>query len=85
MIRQLATDLTCGNDLKVSLSKVISAAIAFSTIVWVSFIVVKTHALPNLTDAAAFILAGATYHVGGKYLASKEPPSNGNTKEAPKA
>ena len=82
MIRKLGTDLLCSGDasegVKINLSKVISASIAFSTLVWVSYIVFKTHSLPNLTDAAAFIVAGATYHLGGKYLASKEPPPNGN-------
>ena len=87
MLRKLGTDLLCNgsNDgIQISLSKVISASIAFSTLIWVSYIVFKTHALPNLTDAAAFVVAGASYHLGGKYLASKEPPVNGNPPEVKK-
>jgi hypothetical protein len=41
-----------------SASRVLSGMVVLSTIVWVSYLVIKTTALPDLTSAAIYVGAG---------------------------
>ena len=52
-----------------SYSRCASAAITLSVIGWISHVVFKTHAIPDLTGPSAFITAG----VGSHYLVNKAP------------
>jgi hypothetical protein len=41
-----------------SASRVLGGAVVASTIVWVSYLVLRTHVLPDLTSAALFVGSG---------------------------
>ena len=41
-----------------SASRVLGGAVVASTIVWVSYLVIRTHVLPDLTSAALFVGSG---------------------------
>jgi hypothetical protein len=67
-----------------SYARVISGFIAFMVCVWVSYIVYKTTALPDLSGAA--LLTGAAYglnQVKGVVTAFKAPNGNGTPPPTP--
>lgn len=43
-----------------SFSRIIGAAVVVFTLGWVTYIVVKTSTLPNLTDASIFLASGSS-------------------------
>jgi hypothetical protein len=47
-----------------SYSRIASGVIVLATLGWVSHVVFKTHALPDLTGALAFMTGGVTAHYG---------------------
>lgn len=47
-----------------SYSRCASGALVLATIVWVSHVVLKTHALPDLTGPSAFIVTSVGTHYG---------------------
>lgn len=49
-----------------SYSRMMGAFIAFATIGWITFIVITTHAMPNMTDCAVFIASGSSAYAVNK-------------------
>lgn len=43
-----------------SFSRITGAAVVLATLGWVTYIVIKTSALPNLTDASIFLASGSS-------------------------
>lgn len=60
------------NDGKLSLSRVLASIIVLAPIFWVSYLVIKTAVLPDLTGPAVFVGGGATQYGVGKWFAKKE-------------
>lgn len=59
---------------KLSLSRVTAGSMVLSTIVWVSYVIVKStpHVLPDLTSAALFASGGAAHYGLGKWFGKKD-------------
>ncbi len=77
-IRDLFTE---PNGTTWSLSRVISAAMVFAPIVWVTFVVFKTKMVPDLTSPALFATGGAVHGGVGKWseiVRDKLGLNNGN-------
>jgi hypothetical protein len=72
-IKKRFLELVCEPDGKLSLSRSSALATLVSTIVWVSYCILKSpvHALPDLTGPAVFNSAGAAHYGLGKYLGMK--------------
>lgn len=49
-----------------SYSRMMGAIIASATISWITYIVIVTHALPNMTDAGVFIASGSSAYAVNK-------------------
>jgi len=69
-----------------SYSRMMGAIIVAATIIWVTYIVITTHALPNMTDCGIFITSGSSAYAVNKaqgiVQAFKGNP-NGPQTEAP--
>lgn len=69
-----------------SYSRIMGAIIAFATIAWVTYIVVITHTLPNMTDCGVFIASGSSAYAINKAQGMVEAfrgNPNGPQKEVP--
>jgi hypothetical protein len=69
-----------------SYARIMGAIIAFSTIVWVTWIVGATHTLPNLTDCGIFIASGSSAYAVNKaqgIVSAFKGNPNGPQKEVP--
>jgi len=49
-----------------SYSRMMGAIIATATIAWITYIVIVTHTLPNMTDAGVFIASGSSAYAVNK-------------------
>lgn len=82
-IPKLITDWFKEPDGKWSLSRATSAAMVVSAIVWVSYILGKTHTLPDLTAPSIWAGGGATHYGIGKWFTAKKEALVANTALTP--
>jgi hypothetical protein len=71
-IKKRMLEMTCESDGKMSLSRVSPAIALVSVVIWVSYLVIKTHTLPDLTGPAFFTGAGAAHYGIGKFFGQKQ-------------
>lgn len=73
VVKNRILEMFTENDGKLSLSRVSSGSIVFATLGWVTYLVIKNAALPDLTGPAVLVGGGGAAHYGiGKWFGKKE-------------